>query len=127
MKAKEGKTICRTAPKCVLRFEEGSVRSIRFSRRPARTGPILRWKDWEKHDGQGKGDPKGDQTMPKHAETGTIYKSLFRPELLILKWRRRESNPRPKTFSRRVYILIRFRLFSRPARGNLQLRRTPAL
>jgi hypothetical protein len=32
----------------------------------------------------------------------------------IQQWRRRESNPRPKTFRTRVYILVRFRLFSSP-------------
>jgi hypothetical protein len=26
----------------------------------------------------------------------------------LKKWRRRELNPRPKTFHRRVYILVRF-------------------
>jgi len=35
-------------------------------------------------------------------------------KLLILQWRRRESNPRPKTFRKRVYILVRLRFVSYP-------------
>jgi len=38
----------------------------------------------------------------------------FWSKLLILKWRRRESNPRPKTFRAKVYILVRFRFVSCP-------------
>ena len=30
-------------------------------------------------------------------------------------WRRRESNPRPKTFTRSLYMLIRFQFFSPPS------------
>ena len=31
-----------------------------------------------------------------------------------MEWRRRESNPRPKTFNRRIYILVRFLFVSCP-------------
>jgi hypothetical protein len=65
----------------------------------------------------------GPKTGPNHAQTcqnRTIYQSYFGSKLLILQWRRRESNPRPKTFRRRVYILVRFRFVSHPGKRNLQ-------
>ncbi len=43
-----------------------------------------------------------------------LRRAIFRGEAAKNWWRRRESNPRPKTFTRSFYMLIRFQFFSPP-------------